>query len=455
MTDWDVDAPWTGAAIDVSDDVCPVGSGIRIKEAQDGKSASDYEITNLMIPDGDRTGNHLEWLKYTLAEQTAALDGAVSSGATSITLNDTLGFLDAGSAVCEADAFTYTGRTTTTLTGVSGIGDHATGAAVRQTIGGDSQSGWPCSMLSLLRPANAALPKIATGRLYFSASASEPADPDADDWETDWDANVVLLFPAQASDDIVDYGRVLTAPDGGPRWIRHMAIVFDDMDPAASRARLNECELYLAQTQVNNSGLGDIGDIKAFKLAHYILKQSGVTTTLADQSAGVWGPYIGEHSTAIAPYPQVLDDLARITGSVMDWGLAGVPSWYPDMWFPILLGTTQYELRAYLDATYLRDKAQYSGRKPNEVGVVVHLRTPDGRKSYTAQYPHDHDRGGPEDRARRPGDILGEHGSADRQDAILQGGLALDRRVAGVDVRPEGAWRMVAARTVPRAGVHQ
>ena len=33
---------------------------------------------------------------------------------------------------------------------------------------------------------------------------------------------------------------------------------------------------------------------------------------------------------------------------------------------------TQAQLRANLDASYLRDKAQYSGRKPNEVGVVVH-----------------------------------------------------------------------------------
>ena len=57
MTDWDGNAVWIGAAIDVSDDVCPVGSGIRIKEAQDGGAAADYEITNLMIPDGNRDGD--------------------------------------------------------------------------------------------------------------------------------------------------------------------------------------------------------------------------------------------------------------------------------------------------------------------------------------------------------------------------------------------------------------
>jgi hypothetical protein len=383
---WDGNAVWSGAAIDVSDDVCPAGSGLRIKDGQDGGAAADYEITNLLIPDGNREGDVIEWLKYTLAEQTAALDGAVSAGATSITLNSTLGLLDAGDAVCEADAFSYTGRTPTTLTGVTGIGNHATGAAVRQTIGGDTMSGWPCRQLSLLRPENPSLPQIVAGRVYFSDSANTPADPGEAGWEADWDSNVILLYAAQVSDDIRDYGRVLAGPDGGPRWVRHVAVIFDEMT-AGERARLNECELYLDQAQIANSGAGDLGDLRAVTLARYILAQSGLSLALVDGSAGIYGPYIGEHATAIAPYTQVLDDLARITGSIMDWGLAGVPVWYPDMWFPILLGATQYELRAYLDATYLRDKAQYSGRKPNEVGVVVHLRTPDGRKSYTAQYP--------------------------------------------------------------------
>jgi hypothetical protein len=387
LPNWDNNAPWTGAAIDVSDDVCPPGSGIRIKPSQDGGAAADYEITDLMIPDGDRTEDAIEWLKYTLAEQTAALDGAVSAGATSITLNSTLGLLDAGDAVCEADAFAYTGRTPTTLTGVTGIGNHATGAAVRQVIGGEAQSGWPCRQLSLLRPENPALPQIITGRVYLSGSATTPADPGEANWEADWDENIILLYASQVSDDIRDYGRVLAGPDGGPRWVRHVAVIFDDMTDA-ERARLNECELYLDQAQIANSGSGDLGDLRAVSLARYILAQSGLATALVDASAdSAYGPFIGEHATAIAPYPQVLDDLARITGSIMDWGLAGVPIWYPDMWFPILLGSTQYELRAYLDATYLRDKAQYSGRKPNEVGVIVHLRTPDGRKSYSAQYP--------------------------------------------------------------------
>ena len=116
-------------------------------------------------------------------------------------------------------------------------------------------------------------------------------------------------------------------------------------------------------------------------------EQAGTTGELALGSADDGAPYIGEHSTAIAPYPQVLDDLGRITGCVMDWGLAGYATWWPDQWWPVITGSQQTSTRADLDATYLRGKAQYSGRKPNEQGVKVHARTPDGLHEYTAQFP--------------------------------------------------------------------
>ena len=96
-------------------------------------------------------------------------------GATSVTLNSTVGLLDAGTAVSETDTFTYTGRTSTTLTGVSGIGNHANGALVQQVIGGVAQTGWPCSQLELLRPANTALPGIINGRVFMLTSGVDTA----------------------------------------------------------------------------------------------------------------------------------------------------------------------------------------------------------------------------------------------------------------------------------------
>lgn len=379
---------WTGGAIDISDDLCPPGSGIRIKPSQDGGAAADYEITDKLFPGDDYTETDVEWLLFTLAEQSTVLDGAISAGATTITLNSTVGLLDSGDAICGGtDSFSYTGRTATQLTGVTNIGSHASGATVYQLIDSVAQYGWPCSQLELLRPANSALPGIVAGRVYtLTSSASAPATPGTSGWENDYDGTVILLYAANVLDGVYDYGRALTGPDGGPRWVQYVLVVFDEMT-GGERARLNECNLYLAQTQIDNSGLGDISGITACGLAQYIFDQAGTTTGLSRGTSLDSGPFIGEHATAVAAYPQVLDDLARITGCVMDWGLAGVPTWWPDMWWPVLLADTQYDLRAALDATYLRGKAQYSGRKPNEVGVKIHARTPDGQHEYEVQFP--------------------------------------------------------------------
>jgi hypothetical protein len=326
-------------------------------------------------------------LLYTLPERTNALSGAVSAGATVITLNSTLGLSDYGTAICEADTFDYSARTTTTLTGVSNIGNHADGANVYQTIDGVAQYGWPCGQLELLRPANPTLAKITAGRIYtLTSSLTPPNTPATGGWEADYDGSVLNIGAPSTLDDIYDYGFALTAPAGGPRWVQYVLIVFDKMSDAG-RAKLNETRLYLAQTQINSSALGDIGDIRAYGLARYIFNLAGVTASLTDGTSAEYGPFIGEHATAIAPYPQVLDDLGRITGCIMDWSLAGTPAWNPDMWWPNFPGTTQYDLTAYLDATNIRGEAQYSGSRPNEVGVKVHAKTPDGLHEYTAQYP--------------------------------------------------------------------
>ena len=273
MANWEAQSVWTGGAKDVSDDLCPPGSGLRVATGEDGGAAADYEITDLLIPNEDYAGDHLEWLLFALAEQTAAFDGAVSAGATSVTLNSTVGLLDAGTAVSETDTFTYTGRTSTTLTGVSGIGNHANGALVQQVIDSVAQTGWPCSQLELLRPANTALPGSSMGAYLCSrAGVTPPSTPPTADWQLDYDGSVLLLYSANTIDDVRDYGRVLQGPDGGPRWTQYVLVVFDDMAPAGQRARLNECKLYLAQTQINGSGTGDIGSITAYGLANYIFR---------------------------------------------------------------------------------------------------------------------------------------------------------------------------------------
>jgi len=63
------------------------------------------------------------------------LDGALSGGETTVTVDDTTDFLSAGTAVIEgSDEFTYTGKTGTTFTGCAGVLAHPNNAAVTQDI---------------------------------------------------------------------------------------------------------------------------------------------------------------------------------------------------------------------------------------------------------------------------------------------------------------------------------
>lgn len=61
------------------------------------------------------------------------LDGAISAGATTITLTDASGFSSSGNGNVDGDSFAWTGKSSNDLTGVTGISaDHASGVTVQE-----------------------------------------------------------------------------------------------------------------------------------------------------------------------------------------------------------------------------------------------------------------------------------------------------------------------------------
>jgi hypothetical protein len=61
------------------------------------------------------------------------LDGAISAGATTITLASGTGFSNAGNGNIDGDSFKWTGKSTNDLTGVTGVSfDHASGVTVEE-----------------------------------------------------------------------------------------------------------------------------------------------------------------------------------------------------------------------------------------------------------------------------------------------------------------------------------
>ena len=86
-----------------------------------------------------------------IAETT--LDGAISAGATTITLTSGTAFSSAGNGDIDGDSFAWTGKSTNDLTGCTGIvADHASGVTVSE-----------CEMAHILRQICADL----AGAIYY------------------------------------------------------------------------------------------------------------------------------------------------------------------------------------------------------------------------------------------------------------------------------------------------
>jgi len=394
-------AQWEGPAINVS--AATPGYGLLHDVADAASDAAEWTLSKYIFPGDSKEPENIEWLLYTLESQNSALTKNAVAGDTSIEVSSTIGLLDSGTAICEADTFTYTGRTGTTLTGIpasgaNAIGNHSLGAGINQVIDSVTQTGWPCSSLELLRPVNPDLEYFLYGKVYFAKTGlvkPRTPDPEAeegheDDWQQDYDTHAPAFSWVNSEHDFIrDHGFPLMSPDGEPRWVQYMLVVFIDMSND-SRARINEVRLNLAQTQVDSSGLGDIDTLSSKGLAQYLLTLAGVTLILYEDVEGMTGRashLIGEHATAIMPYTRILDDLARITGCVMYWGQASVISWRHDMWWPVGFESDQFTPTAILDSTSLQGSVQYAGRIPDEGGVRIHARTPNGLRQYDATFP--------------------------------------------------------------------
>ena len=409
---------WVGNSIPANAEDMPPGYGLQRKApgtpGDTGPGTpGGFDVTKNLTPGESYQTVHREWLLYTLESQSAVLTADVDADATTIHLSSTTGLLDSGTAICEVDTFTYTGRTGTTLTGVSGIGVHVTGANVYQYIDSVAQTGMPVTTLQLLRR-NASLPMIASGKVYCKATgfvAPRTPEDGETDWQTDYDANVLsLTYDASSTASSSEQTLTLAAADGGSRWVQYVLIVIDSMSDGG-RAKLNEARLTLAQTQIDYSGGGDFDTISSAGLASYMLARIAPTVTFTS-NLGVQGHRIGDHATAIAAYPQVLNDLARVTGCVCDWGLAGAVTWRHDMWWPDYLESTQLSATATLTPAWLRGQVQYSGQRPNEVGVRLQARTPDSLARYTAEFP--------------PHGLTATHQIAEITDLVIGDGAALN-----------------------------
>ena len=97
-----------------------------------------------------------------------------------------------------------------------------------------------------------------------------------------------------------------------------------------ARAKLNEVEINLDEMTLPDQGVTSLPGVTAGLLAEYLIDQY-TWLQLSDFSdlALTWGE-IGAVATAIQPLPSVLEDLARMHGCIVAWGVDGQITWLRD-----------------------------------------------------------------------------------------------------------------------------
>ena len=114
--------------------VADVGSRIGLDSAQ--RSRAESRITRHIRHASIFIDQ--EFLSYGREEPSretgqTTLNGAVAAGATSVVLTSGTDFADAGSGNIDGESFTWTGKSTHTLTGVTGVSfDHLSGVTVQE-----------------------------------------------------------------------------------------------------------------------------------------------------------------------------------------------------------------------------------------------------------------------------------------------------------------------------------
>ncbi len=342
---------WSGATVDISTIVD--GESIRRTLSgggvggsnQDSETAADWQIETYPTPGDKYSVTRFDWLLLTLPEHVSTLSTDITTASTTLEIDEgTLGWPESGDGVIEGDTFSYTGRTDTELTGVTGLASsHTAGATLNPYVGSVAQTGWSITSVRLRRRPGTAY--ILRYEVWISENDS-PTTPDGEDpsnvlWRADYDephytgANLNGYTGLGGGPDLTVY----LAPDTGARWARCILINILEMYPetgevTGARAKLNEVEINLDEMTLPDQGVTSLPGVTAGLLAEYLIDQY-TWLQLSDfvDLALTWGE-IGAVATAIQPLPSVLEDLARMHGCIVAWGVDGQITWLRDPWWP-------------------------------------------------------------------------------------------------------------------------
>lgn len=357
--------------------------------SEDYDQASDWIAEEYPSPGRHHTATKedWEWIAVDLGEYTWTFGAEVNDDATTITVSpDTVGLTNAGQIMTDddSDVITYTGKTETTLTGVTGIAAgtpaHASGVGFGQYESGIKHKVPKLSAIEWKRldgrVDSSATPAVPGYFAVWTSTYSSPNYPPTENWALDWTNHA-----NKASGDMNQgYSRTINLANR-PR-ARHILLVIKQMADGG-RAKINELKAYL---DTYTTGEGDIyldgADIPSIVehllTDHYGWAAEDVITTSCEQL------FVGELTTQKTDYVSILADLARRTGSVLRFSRGMDIHFEADPRFPIAGNVdTQYTFDRQAGI-----KIKAGKRHPDRVGqVLLKARNPSEERVYEVTYP--------------------------------------------------------------------
>lgn len=380
---------WNNEPVDVTDIVA--GQSIRRSSTgnDDTSSALDWTIETFPRAGDKWNANETEWVKIVLPENVTQLDAGYTAGELTLTVDTTLGWPEplAGSTyqgiIDNSEVFTYTALTSTTITLESGLASSYIKTALvnpyfTHYLAG--MTGWPIRRIDIER--RVGLSKIEQADVYISPWASAN-DYDQDNFQIDYYFDSPQRIGNSSSYVLEWLGTEENTP--GFRWIRTIMIVIHKMSDNG-RAKINRVKAYLVNANISGSGESDIASSTPASVLKKILADySWLTTdditdntpyTMPGGTTNLYGQ-TGQISMAIAPFPKVLDDVAKSHGLWVRYGLEGKVYFDRDPWWTS--GTTGDDgvLLGFYGGN-VRGTMSYSSEDVDITGLSIAAHLPDG-----------------------------------------------------------------------------
>lgn len=386
--------------------------------------ATNWGVENYPVPGTYSSPCLFQWATVTLPDIGTTASTNIAAGASRVYINPNCnGFLPSGCAILDSTgSFLYNSRSTIYLDNIPKTGpgsiaaSHLAGVTVRPLVNAVEQTGVPVSQIVVSR--NPALPAIKNARLYCSDTALGVPDPStsASDWEPYYNWETSIDNAAQVSTlafDLRDPVHLPPPPSpwfgifsvnigGLYRWVRKFAFCIDEMWDGG-RAKINEIAAYLAMAALNNTATTDLNSIRSPDLAREMLLTAGSAINFTfefQDGTDIYCGALGAHATAVEVYTRVLEDLARVTGCIVDYTLDGKVRWIADPWWPIQPATNAVpanptwllqmptDMPIYtLSASNIRGEVQYQSPRVTVQAVTVEGTTGDGKSSFRVRFP--------------------------------------------------------------------